>query len=45
MTFLNQEIDNDAKQIILETMKGLGISYSEASQARRKELQAIRKRF
>ena len=29
--------------IILETMKGLGISYPKVSQARRKELQAIRK--
>lgn len=31
--------------IILETMKGLGIGYPEVSQARRKELQAIRKRL
>ena len=31
--------------IILETMKGLGISYPKVSQARRKELQAIRKRL
>lgn len=31
--------------IILETMKGLGIRYPEVSQARRKELQAIRKRL
>jgi PPK2 family polyphosphate:nucleotide phosphotransferase len=29
--------------IILETMKGFGIGYPEVSQARRKELQAIRK--
>jgi hypothetical protein len=31
--------------IILKTMKGLGISYPKVSQARRKELQAIRKRL
>lgn len=31
--------------IILETMKGLGISYPKVSQARRKELQAIRKQL
>lgn len=31
--------------IILETMKGLGIGYPKVSQARRKELQAIRKRL
>lgn len=31
--------------IILETIKGLGISYPEVSQARRKELQEIRKKL
>lgn len=31
--------------IILETMKGLGISYPKVSRARRKELQAIRKQL
>lgn len=32
-------------QIILETMKGLGLSYPKVSQERRKELQSIRKKL
>jgi hypothetical protein len=43
MTHFNQEQDNDDKQIMLETTKGIGIRDPEVSQGRHKKFQAIRK--